>query len=36
MARKREVLLPTTPLLCDHITEQNINHWKSRGYRQGG
>jgi len=23
MARKREVLTPTTPLLCDHITQRN-------------
>ena len=25
MARKSEVLPPTTPLLCDHITLQNMN-----------
>ena len=30
MARKREVLPPTTPLLCDHITLQN-KHCQSYG-----
>jgi len=26
MARKREILPPTTPLLCDHITLQNVHY----------
>jgi len=31
MARKREVLPPTKPLLCDHITQQN-KHKNKTGY----
>jgi len=30
MARKREFLPPTTPLLCDHITLQTKHYCKCR------